>query len=207
MNPEPSPAHAEAVAEGARHHQNSKTYSGSLMRPHVPFLLSMIDRLGITSALDYGCGKGEQYRWRPEGTGPTIEERFGFGVGKYDPCYGPYAAEPEGTFDLVICTHTLALIPLGDLDWALGRLYGFATKAVFIAEKIGDRKKGEVADPDGRAIGWTVRQWLDRIATFADERPEIATVFSSRERIADATITTRHRRVERKWFAEVAGPR
>lgn len=202
----PSHAHALAVAEGARHHRSSKTYSGSLMRPHVPFLTGMIERLGITSALDYGCGKGEQYRWRPEG-GRTIEEQWGFEVTKYDPCYEPFAAEPRGTFDLVICTHTVSLIPLDDLDWVLGRLFGFASKAVFIAEKIGTgRKKGEVADPARRAIGWTVRQWLDRIATFADERPEIATVFSSRERIADATITTRHRRVEREWYAEVAGP-
>lgn len=206
MRHAPSSAHAAAVAEGARHHQNSKTYSGSLMRPHVPFLTGMISRLGVKSALDYGCGKGAQYEWRPEG-GATIEELWGFEVRKYDPCYEPFAAEPEGSFDLVICTHTLSLVPRGDLDWVIGRLYGFARKAVFIAEKIGGRKKAEIGEPTGRAIGWCVEQWLDRIAPFADQYPEIASVFSSRERIGEAAITTRHRRVERKWFAEVAGPR
>jgi hypothetical protein len=128
-------------------------------------------------------------------------------VRKYDPCYAPYAAEPEGPFDLVICTHTLSLVPLHDLDWVLTRLYGFASKAVFVAEKIGGRKKAEVADPVERAIGWHVDRWLDRIAPVADQYPEIATVFSSRERIDAATITTRHRRVEHQWFPEVAGPR
>jgi hypothetical protein len=202
----PSREHVEAVREGAGHHQNSKTYSGSLMRPHVPFLSALLDRLECRSVLDYGCGKGEQYRWNiPEAAGLTIEEVWGLVVHKYDPCWPPYAQEPHGRFDLVICTHTLSLIPLRDLDWVIGRLYGFASKAVFIAEKIGDRKKGEVGTPSGRAIGWAPLQWLDRLATFADDHAEIETVFSSRERIGDATITTRYRWQERNWIGEVAG--
>lgn len=203
----PSREHAEAVVEGQRHHESSKTYSGSLMRPHVPYLEEMIARLGIRSAIDYGCGKGEQYRWRdPKAGDRTIEERFGFEVFKYDPCWPPFAAEPEGQFDLVIITHTLNLIPMGDNDWIMSRLYGLATKALFIAEKIGPRKKGEIADPVNRAIGWTVQQWLDRIAPFADHYPTIETVFSSRERVGEATITTRWRREAGNWIGTVAGP-
>lgn len=208
MSRGPTKAHAAAVAEGAVHHRESKTYSGSLMRPHVPYLSEMISRLGIRSALDYGCGKGEQYRWRdPYHANQTVEERWGFEVRKYDPCWPPYADEPDGRFDLVICTHTLALVPLSDLDWVIGRLFGFADKAVFIAEKIGERKKHEARVAGERAIGWTVQQWLDRIAPFADQRPQIETVLSSRERIGDATITTRHRRYAGNWLAQVAGPR
>lgn len=203
----PSKEHAEAVAEGIRHHGSSKTYSGSLMRPHVPYLENMVARLGIRSALDYGCGKGTQYAWRdPKAGNRTVEERFGFKVYKFDPCYPPFSIPPDCQFDLVICTHTLALIPQVDLGWVLGRLFGYARKAVFIAEKIGGRKKGEVADPTGRAIGWTVQQWLDRIAPFADLYVGIETVFSSRERVDDATITTRHRREAGRWISEVAGP-
>lgn len=204
----PSDAHAEAVAEGARHHLESKTYSGSLMRPHVPYLSDLISRLGVRSALDYGCGKGEQYRWRdPFYANRTVEERWGFVVRKYDPCWPPFAAEPVGRFDLVLCTHTLALIPLADLDWALARLYGFAGKALFIAEKIGERKKREVMAAEERPIGWSVRQWLDRIEPFADQCGSVETIFSSRERIGDATITTRWTRIGAGWHAEQAGPR
>jgi hypothetical protein len=208
MSSGPSKEHAEAVAEGAQHHQGSKTYSGSLMRPHVPFLSELISRLGVRSALDYGCGKGYQYRWRdPHHANQTVEERWGFEVRKYDPCWPPFAAEPEGQFDLVICTHTISLIPLRDLDWAITRLLQLSRKAVFIAEKIGERKKGEIADKSQRAIGWPVSRWLDRIAPFADLFPQIETVFSSRERVGDAVITTRWTRRQGDWAAEVAGPR
>jgi hypothetical protein len=208
MTSGPSHEHAAAVAEGARHHLGSKTYSGSLMRPHVPYLSDLIRELHVTSALDYGCGKGEQYRWQDPFYGyQTVEERWGFEVTKYDPCHAPYTAEPTGMFDLVICTHTLSLVPLADLDWVLGRLFGFAAKAVFVAEKIGERKKGEVADPGERAIGWLVPDWLDRMQRFAKLRPKVATVFSSRERIGDATITTRYRWYSDGWVARVAGPR
>jgi hypothetical protein len=170
MRAGPSRRHALAVAEGARHHSGSKTYSGSLMRPHVPFLSSMISRLGVTSAVDVGCGKGVQYRWQdPFHSYQTVEERWGFEVRKYDPCYQPFAAEPTGRYDLVICTHTLALVPLEDHRWFVERLY--------------------------------------RLAPFADLYPAIETVFSSRERIGTATITTRHTRRDGCWHSEVAGPR
>lgn len=211
----PSKQHAEAVAEGARHHASSKTYSGSLMRPHVPFLENLIRRRLCRSAIDYGCGKGVQYEWRDPKTGNrTIEERFGFAVFKYDPCYPPFAEEPPPsvTFDLVICTHTLALIPEQDLDWVIHRLHRLAGRrgAVFIAEKIGERKKGEVADPGNRAIGWSAQDWLDRIAPIADAYVGIETVFSSRERTTAGTITTRYTRRDntrrdRGWHAETAG--
>ena len=205
----PSSQHAAAVAEGAKHHEGSKTYSGSLMRPHVPYLSEMVIRLGIRSALDYGCGKGTQYQWRdPYHANRTIEERWGFEVQKYDPCWQPYATEPEGRFDLVICTHTLSLVPLLDLDWVIGRLLGLADRAVFIAEKIGARKKREVAVEGDRAIGWTVARWLDRLAPFADQYPGIEFVFSSREQVAEwGAIMTRWTRRDRGWHGEVAGQR
>lgn len=188
----PSKQYDLAVAEGARHHASSKTYSGSFLRPHKPFLSSLIERLRVTSAIDVGCGKGVQYEWVDPADGKTMEQAWGFEVAKFDPCYPPFAREPAGKFDLVICTHTASVIPEQDLDWFLASLFERARSAVFIAEKLGERKKGEVADPQNRAIGWTRTQWLERVAMIARQYPHIECVLSTREREPEGKITTRH---------------
>lgn len=199
-----SPDYSRAVEAGALHHQRSKTYSGMLMRPHKPFLSAMIERLRIASALDYGAGKGLQYEWVDPADGKTLEQAWGFEVRKFDPCWPPFADEPDGRFDLVICTHTLSLVPIGDLDAVLAHVFGFARKAVFIAEKIGPRKKAEAVS--GSAAGWTKEQWLDRIAPFADHYRGLETVFSSRERTAAGAIMTRTTRRNGGWHGVIAGP-
>lgn len=192
MNSARSADYDRAVAEGARHHKSSKTYSGSLLKPHKPFLSKMIERLDCHDALDYGCGKGVQYEWRDPADNKTLEEAWGFPVAKYDPCWPPFAAEPEGQFDLVICTHTLALIPFSDLNWVTLRLFNLARKGVFIAEKIGERKKREVADPQNRAIGWNPQNWIGWIGGIAPAFPNIEAVLSLRTTESRGKITTRY---------------
>jgi hypothetical protein len=192
----PSPEYLAAVEEGRRHHLGSKTYSGSFLRPHKPFLAEMIQRLGVESVLDVGAGKGVQYDWIDPEDGKTLEQAWGVPVTKYDPCWPPYAAEPEGQFDLVLCTHTISLIPKQDLDWWTERLFGFARKGVFIAEKIGERKKPEIGDPENRAIGWSAEQWFDYIGaaaflTAAAGHP-LEVALSTRETLKRGKITTRH---------------
>lgn len=186
----PSRAYYDAVEEGKRHHASSKTYSGSLLRPHKPFLTEMVERLGCRSALDVGAGKGKQWSWVDPADGKTMEQAWGFDVRKYDPCWPPYADEPKGRFDLVICTHTMALIPVSDIEWFAARLYEFAAKAVFIAEKIGERKKREVSP--GKATGWPADEWVKFIGLVQARHPWIETVLSVRERLPRGTITTRH---------------
>lgn len=187
-----SPAYYAAIEEGRRHHASSKTYSGSLLRPHKPFLSVMVEQLNIRSALEIGAGKGRQWSWVDPIDGLTMEHAWGFDVVKHDPCWPPYEAEPQGTFDLVICAHTLALIPLQDQDAFLRRLYGFANKAVFIAEKIGERKKAEVADESERAINWPAEKWLAHVGNFASRFTEIETVLSLRVRESRGAIMTRY---------------
>lgn len=165
-----------ALEEARRHHASSKTYSGRFLRPHKPWLVELAGRLGIASALDYGCGKGEQYAWVDPTDSRTIEEALGFTVAKYDPAWPPYAAEPKGRFDLVICTHVLGSIPLTDLGWVLDSLFSSATKAVFIAEKIGPVKKKALSSPELRPVGWTAVEWLELIAPH--RRPGIETHLS-----------------------------
>lgn len=172
----PTQAYNDCLADCRRHHESSKTFSGKLLRPHAPFIKEIIDRLGCKSVLDYGCGKGEQYRWVSHGGtasipgGMTIEEYWGVPVIKYDPAYGPYAAKPEGQFDLVVCTHTLGSIPLQDLKWVIDEMYGYAKKALYVAEKIGPIKKNVLSRRYVCAVDWQVEDW--RKALKRDSRIE-----------------------------------
>lgn len=192
MNTAPSEAYFRAIEEGRQHHASSKTYSGSLLRPHKPYLTGLVQRLGCTSALDVGAGKGRQWEWRDHVDGRRLEEIWGFDVTKHDPCWPPFAAEPAGPFDLVLCTHTICLIPLADLHWFTERLYSFATKALFVAEKIGERKKGEIGDPDNRAIEWPPEKWIGWFGRFAALHPGVETHLSLRVIEPRGKITTRH---------------
>jgi hypothetical protein len=155
-----SRAYLSALDECRKHHESSKTYSGKLLRPHAPFIKKVIDRHGCKSALDFGAGKGSQYRWicdTPTGSipvGMTIEQYWGLSVTKYDPAYPPFSAEPEGKYDLVICTHVLGSIPDTDLEWVIDRLHGLAGKALYVAEKIGPVKKRVVPVKHRTADDW-----------------------------------------------------
>lgn len=182
----------DAIAEGALHHAETKTYSGSFLRPHKPFLSEMISRLDCGSALDVGAGKGVQYEWIDPEDGKTLEQAWGFAVRKYDPCWPPFADRPSEKFDLVICTHVASLIPQRDLAEFIGELFSFAKKGVFIAEKIGERKKAEVADPNSRAIDRDAYWWVSYLDQMIPDGCPLEIVLSVREILPRGRITTRY---------------
>lgn len=160
-----------AVAEASRHHQRSKTYSGMFLRPHAPFIGELIRRLGVASILDYGCGKGLQYQWVSHGAdtgipaGQTLEEFWGVKVHKYDPCYEPFATPPaaDQRFDLVLCTHVMGSVPIADLKVFRWSVYRWATKAVYIAEKLGPVGKQVFSDPERFPRDWTREEWVEAL--------------------------------------------
>ena len=167
-----SEAYQRALSQATRHHANSKTYSGRLLRPHKEFLTELIERLGVRSILDYGCGKGEQYRWVDPKDGRTLEQTWGCEVTKYDPAWPPYAAEPQGRFDLVICTHVLGGVPMTDHGWVIERLYDYASRALFVAEKIGKIKKSVHGSREGLLTATSGLDWCELIAPHAREGVE-----------------------------------
>jgi len=192
----PSEHYYRCLAEAQAHHASSKTYSGKFLRPHAPFIKAIIDRLECKSVLDYGCGKGVQYQWVSHGDdasipkGMTIEEYWGVPVTLFDPAYPPYAKTPTGHFDLVVCTHALGSIPVDDLPWAIDQLTTFATRAVYIAEKIGEVRKQVFADP-GRMPRWTAVEWRAFIAARPHNGCEI-TIATRERRENGQVIVERH---------------
>lgn len=190
---EPSRAYAKALEESKRNHAESKTFSGKLLRPHAPFIKEIIDRLGCKSVLDYGCGKGAQYTWVSHGEGAsipagmTIEQFWGVPVTKYDPAWPPFAKEPGSRFDLVICTHTLGAIPVGDRPWVVERLYSLARRAVYVAEKLGQEPTKAAT---AASCGWTRHDWAALLRRDSDVECVLATRLHTEE---NGTLITRGR--------------
>lgn len=178
----------EALEAAKKHHASSKTYSGKLLRPHVFYIKELIERLQIGSILDYGCGKGAQYEWKmPSENGKNVEEYWGLDVTKYDPAWPAFATEPVGKFDLVICTHTLGSIPLSDRSSVIDKLYDFAWKGLYIAEKIGPIKKG-VHSKNDNFPEWGREEWA---AALRRKDQDVLCFLSTRERVDGEVITTR----------------
>jgi hypothetical protein len=123
------------------------------MRPHVPFLSAMIDRLGCQRArLRLRQGRAVPLE-RPEARGQTSRSG-GASRSQVRPVLAALRGRAEGKFDLVICTHTLSLVPLATSTGCSAASTASPAKAVFIAEKIGERKKGEVGTrPTGPSAG------------------------------------------------------
>ena len=178
-----------AALEASKEIHKGKQFTGKFLRPHAPFIKEIIDRLGCKTVLDYGCGKGQQYEWVIPSTGQTIEQFWGVSVTKYDPACKIFAKEPEGKFDLVICTQTLGTIPVADLPWVIDRLYGLANKALYVSERIGPPRK-VLGDNALRPSEWSAKEWEDALKR---KNPVEATL-ATREIINGDKITTHKRR-------------
>lgn len=159
-----SPTYYAALDRTRQHHAASqgKTFSGRFTWKQRHRIKGLIDRFGATSILDYGCGAGKQYEERDAATGQSLIQYWGVRPTLFDPGVPRYAADPVGQFDLVIAVQVLGSIPATDLPAIVDRLYGHATKAIFVAERLKLPRKQiyagmEEAMPFGRSVDW----WID----------------------------------------------
>jgi hypothetical protein len=172
------------LEESKRHHRTNRSFGGELVFPHAVAIRDLIRRLGCASVLDYGCGKGRQYEIVDETIGVPLEEFWGVPVMKYDPAWPAFETKPVGKFDLVLCTHVLGSIPVADLPVITKRLFGYADKAIYVAEIIGPVRKKVFSRPDLMPIGWSREQWM---AALARKSPiEVTLAFRSNTPDGDA---------------------
>lgn len=158
--PEPSPRYYAALDASKAFHAKHKTFNGRFLLRYHEEIKQVIDELGCKTLLDYGCGKGRQWSEPMDESGQMLADFFGVEVTKYDPAWPEFAAEPTGKFDIVVCTQVLGSIPVADLGWAIGRLYRFARKAVFVGESLGPVKKNVHNHMKGEMPHeWTHDQW------------------------------------------------
>jgi hypothetical protein len=135
----------ESVRLGTEFQEQNKSWAGHDVVKYQKQVKDLVDRYGAKTILDYGCGKGLQYRERlpygggkgiemPEDQWQTFDEYLGVTVYCYDPCVaGLEQLPPEGTkFDGVICTQVLNSIPDDDLSWVRNLLEAYSSKFCFI---------------------------------------------------------------------------
>lgn len=184
----PSPRYRELTALYAQAHagglpdQNIKAqdlFNGVSILPQLPKIRLLCQKLGARTLLDYGCGKGLQYRAKniKLRTGEIIPDvRSYLGVETiacYDPGVPEFQKFPEATFDGVISTDVLEHCPEPDLPWILEEMFGAATKFVFAniaAYPAGKRL------PNGENAHCTVRPqewWNEIIAPIAARHPGV----------------------------------
>ena len=204
----PSPRYRELVALYGRMHVEGetrlqippeKTFPGSSLSPHVGRIKALIEATGAKTILDYGAGKGMQYRPQPVIVGGRhvadgIAEYWDVDVECYDAGYAPYSKLPKTTFDGVVCTDVLEHCPEEDLPWILDEIFGFARQFVYLNVACFPARKSL---PNGENAHATVRppQWWETLVRErAKSRPELQWALHSAQpvdgKMSEALVTS-----------------
>ena len=151
-----SPYYLESVQQGTEFQKNNKSWAGYDVVKYQQKIKDLVVRYRATTILDYGCGKGLQYKeplpYASKDNWQTFDEYLGVTVYKYDPCVPEHSTlPPVGTkFDGVICTQVLNSIPDDDMPWVRDLLEGYATKFCFVGLNFQRKAKGKktMYDPE-----------------------------------------------------------
>ncbi len=204
----PSADYQHALSATQKFHTKNKGFSGRFLLRYLDDVRDIVRAHGCHTMLDYGCGRGEQYdtplsfsqdapELAPHGTSHPpvyIPEYLGLAhVQKYDPGHPPFAAEPTGRYDIVICTQVLGSIPVQDLrDWVLDRIFSFAIRAVYFGEMLTDAPRktlhAGLASAGKMPHGWSREQWLELVAPAAARYPNIACYFRTKDKRKSAAV-------------------
>lgn len=155
---------------------NPKNWAGNDSKNYHNQIRFLMDKYNAKTVLDYGCGKGLQYRElvsygisETESTYPmTFKERINAqSVFLYDPCVEGIDVLPDQgvKFDAVICTQVLGSIPDEDMQWVKERLMTHADKFCFIGlmdPSIHVKSKKRLYDTNHVTLNRTIEWYLDQ---------------------------------------------
>jgi hypothetical protein len=178
------------------------TFPGQSLPPQAPHIRRLIAETQARTLLDYGCGKGQQYRpFRiadPKvGEFPDIKSYWGVSdIHCYDPAYTPFSQLPSGKFDGVICTDVLEHCPEEDVPWILAELFSYATKFVYANVACFSVRKRLSSGGNAHCTIKPPRWWQDLIAPIAARRPDVQYEFrfvdvkngAARERVVTGPV-------------------
>src|SRR4051812_8005278 len=184
----PSPRYRELASLYAQMHvgglpdQNIKAqdlFNGVSILPQLPKIKLLVGEFNAKTLLDYGSGKGLQYRaqnikLRSGETIPSVQSYLGVdSITCYDPGVAEFQTFPQGQFDGVISTDVLEHCPEPDLSWILEEMFGAARK--FIFANIASYPAGKTLI-NGENAHCTVRPqewWNEIIAPVAARHPGV----------------------------------
>jgi hypothetical protein len=156
-----------------------RTFPGRSLIRQAHHVRRLVAQTASRSILDYGSGKGVQYRplkvaengverWQ------SIQEYWGVErIVCYDPAYEPFSRRPSGRFDGVISTDVLEHCPEEDLAWIVEELFSFAAR--FIFANVACHPAGKRL-PNGENAHCTVRPpeyWNELFSAAAARRSEL----------------------------------
>ncbi len=184
----PSPRYFELLAQYQQMHREGErsrgippeqTYAGISLPRHAVSIKLLIDRYHARTLLDYGAGKGHQYRpmnvQLPDGTRfSSIPEYWGIEELRcYDPGHEPFSTLPQTKFDGVICTDVLEHCPESDMEWIVEELFAHARSFLFTNvacyQALAHLNNGENAHCTIRDRDW----WQQTFATCAANHPHV----------------------------------
>jgi hypothetical protein len=184
----PSPRYRELTALYAQAHvgglpdQNIKAqdlFNGVSILPQLQKIKLLVSEFGVKTLLDYGSGKGIQYRarnikMRDGEIIPSVQSYLGVeSIHCYDPGVAEFQKFPDGQFDGVISTDVLEHCPEPDLPWILDEMFGAASKFIFANIAAYPARK---TLPNGENAHCTVQPqewWNEIIAPIAARHPGV----------------------------------
>ena len=161
-----------------------ETFPGKSLPKQAPHIKRLIKQTGAKTVLDYGCGKGQQYRGyriRDDAEGieyADIKSYWGVDhVQCYDPGYAPFTQLPTGKFDGVICTDVLEHCPEEDIPWILVELFSYSSRFVFANVACFPASKRLPSGGNAHCTIRPIKWWQDEIERAARTNPGAAYEF------------------------------
>ena len=109
------------------YHTHQKAYSGNSLTHHLPNIKRLIDSTKSKTALDYGCGKAENYLIHRVHLAWGLKK-----MGLYDPAIQNYNFIPGDNFDCVISTDVLEHVPENEINDTLSEIFTLSNKCAYL---------------------------------------------------------------------------
>ena len=175
-------------------HKDSTRFPGISIRYYVKDIAQLIDQTDTKTLLDFGCGKGEQYKnvelmskW-----GKLPNEVWGIMPKLYDPAVETHNVFPDEKFDGVISTDVMEHVPEDAVDVVLEQIFSKADKFVFLAIATYLGKPTSYKLPNGESPHITVKPdawWIEQISKHIPDGVKVSVSFNGRNSAGKQVMT------------------